>query len=64
MTNGTNHFMSVRAASKYYEPQEGTDSLTVVKQKIKEGLIFIGQPTIKQNEYLKIIDGRYHIQSN
>lgn len=64
MTNGTNHFVSVRSASKYYEPQEGTDSLTVVKQKIKEGLIVIGQPSIKQNEYLKIIDGRYHIQSN
>ncbi len=62
---GTSHFVSFKAACKYYSAQEGWDGIyRLVKSKEAEGLIKIGAPLIKQGQRLKIVDNgtRYAIE--
>ena len=67
--NGTSNFVSLPKACDYYRDQH--DDLTpaalerLVKQKIEDGEIAIGQPTLKDGETLRVIDNgtRYAIQS-
>jgi hypothetical protein len=55
---GTHHFKSVAAAYRYY----GKDT---AQQKLDEGAIAIGRPTLKEGQRLLIDgDGRYHIEED
>lgn len=65
MITGTNHFISIDAAEKYYYGFYGPDVLSFVKTKIKNKEITIGPPQIKQGEKLltNTAEGRYFIES-
>jgi hypothetical protein len=62
MRTGTEHFVSERAARRYYRQQTGSGRIA---DKIKDGSIKIGPPTIKRGETLGIIkdEGRFEIIS-
>ena len=68
-TTGTSHFVNFTKACDYYkdyEPYETPAELErIVRRKIDEGQIDIGQPTIKPGETLSIIDDgcRYAIST-
>ncbi len=64
MITGTNHFISIAAADKYYAPYYGPDVNSFVKTKIKNGEIKIGPPKIKNGQKLlkNKDEGRYFIQ--
>jgi hypothetical protein len=61
MTYGTSHFVDLAAALKYYKAY-GYDK-PAVKQKLAEGQIHLGPPTLKPGETLRVIDNgtRYQI---
>jgi hypothetical protein len=66
MRTGTSHFVSKRAAVKYYKPYED-NPLEAVEYKIETGEITIGKPpahSLGVGESLVIIDDgtRYAIQ--
>lgn len=60
---GTSHFVSLRAAARYYKGQN--ENRRDVERKLREGLIHIGPPEIKAGERLEVIDNgtRYAIVS-
>lgn len=65
---GTNNFVSLPKACDYYRDQHDLTPAALerlVKQKIEDGEIEIGQPTLKDGETLRVIDNgcRYAIQS-
>ncbi len=69
-TIGTSHFVSVKAAIKYYRSQAEPDPAQAVADKLKEGAIHIGRPPIsvttgQHREFIIIIDNgtRYAIRS-
>jgi hypothetical protein len=59
-TTGTSHFVNFTKACDYYkdyEPDATPAELErIVRRKIDEGQIDLGQPEIKQGETLSIID--------
>jgi hypothetical protein len=69
MTTGTSNFVNFTKACDYYRSQ-GNEELTpaqlekLVKNKIEEGEIELGQPTLKDGQTLRVIDNgcRYAIQ--
>jgi hypothetical protein len=63
MITGTSHFVSIEAAERYYQPYGYDNVRETVQQKIREGEISIGKPSIKPGEGLTLIDGgmRYGI---
>jgi hypothetical protein len=67
MKTGTDHFVSIEAAVRYYAPLEGGSKLAknVVAEKLGEGLIHLGPPKVKVGEKLLIDreEGRYYIES-
>jgi hypothetical protein len=59
-TFGTAHFVSKRAAIRYYRDYGLTPS--DIDTKLSAGEIFIGKPEAKPLETLFVREGRYHIQ--
>lgn len=61
MTYGTSNFVSLSAATRYYRDY-GYDAADV-KEKIRDGEIHIGKPSLKPGERLGLTDGgkRYTI---
>lgn len=56
--SGTAHFSTLAHAERYYCSKE------TVEAKLAEGSIFIGKPTLKPGQTLKVDpDGRYHVES-
>lgn len=55
---GTAHFVSLRCAANYYRSQGYADGYYTAQQKIADGEIFIGPPTLKPGEELALIDER------
>jgi len=51
---GTSYFLSIPAAIRYFSYENTTR--TTINKKIAEGLIHIGQPLVRKNQKLKIID--------
>ncbi len=59
-TTGTNHFISVASATRYYDIL-GEDA----RDKIKDGSIKIGPPKCREGEKILINnEGRYVIENN
>lgn len=69
MRTGTSHFISETAARAYYsqyDPDLTAEELAAwIRQKLQEGEIHIGEPTLKPGEKLSVIpgEGRYAIES-
>ena len=76
MKTGTCYFPSYGAALRYYRPYVGNDLAdertnlgrtmmanvrALVDQKLNEGEIHIGKPTLKPGETISIEDNRYFI---
>ena len=64
MEIGTHHFVSIGMAEIYYRSQgyEG-NVLAAVKEKIAEGAIAIGSPTLTGNQRVRVnSEGRYVIE--
>jgi hypothetical protein len=59
---GTAHFVSRKAAIRYYRDYHYPNTEAAVDRKLAEGAIFIGKPEIKPIEQLFVREGRYHIQ--
>lgn len=64
MITGTNHFVSISAANKYYSNYFGPDAASFVKTKIKNAEIVIGTPKLKDGQKLfkNKDEGRYFIE--
>jgi hypothetical protein len=66
---GTSHFVSRRAAVRYYaSPYSATtdEAERVVTRKLADGEIHIGAPTLKPGQRLSIIhgEGRYQVEDD
>jgi hypothetical protein len=66
ITMGTAHFVTRRAAVRYYTPYENGDivaALDAVARKLAEGQIHIGPPALKAGQTLSLNreEGRYFI---
>lgn len=63
MKIGTAHFISKSAAIRYYRSQGENDAEQLVNRKLEEGLIYIGEPTLKPEQRLEqdVSAGRYFI---
>lgn len=61
---GTHHFVSKRAAEKYYASQGHENSRFVVRTAIDVGCIVIGAPDVPAGAKLVIdtVEGRYKIE--
>lgn len=59
---GTSHFVSRRAAERYYSATEA-DPAGAVARKLADGEIHIGPPALKPDQRLSVIpgEGRYQI---
>ena len=64
MITGTNHFVSRKAAIRYYQPQEYPIAAQAVDDMVSRGVISIGKPDLKPGERLTLLDGgaRYGIE--
>jgi hypothetical protein len=63
MRIGTSHFISYKAAIKYYKDYHYEDTKAAVDRKLAEGEIHIGPPRIRPGELLTVNDeARYIIE--
>lgn len=62
---GTCYFVSVQAAISYYRPYGYPNLVAAIDEKLAAGEIYIGKPTISDDEALVLLDGgkRYGIQT-
>jgi hypothetical protein len=63
MRYGTNRFVSILAAHRYYADYGYDDVEAAVAQKLEDGEIVIGRPVLKEGESFRLIDNgtRYEI---
>ena len=65
VTIGTNYFPSTAHAHNYYSQQHPyampKELALLVEYKKEKGEIVIGNPELKANQELKLIDNRWHI---
>lgn len=61
---GTNHFVSLRHAERYYDDYQYDDVRKTVQRKVKEGEIAIGPPKLKPGQKLFLTDNgrRYAVE--
>jgi hypothetical protein len=67
MRIGTNHFVSLVAAQRYYVSQgecSHIEAVAIVNRKVYEGFIGIGEPRLKPGQTLGVdtVEGRYFIE--
>jgi hypothetical protein len=58
MIIGTNHFVSLRHAKRYYREQFKCDVDEIVAHKIETGEIKIGRPSVKPGDRIVLTDKR------
>jgi hypothetical protein len=59
---GTSHFVSRKAAIRYYRDYHYPNTEAAVDRKLADGEISLGKPETKPDEDLFVREGRYHIQ--